>query len=158
MSKKLWTILVPMLILFSISSLLFKTKDASALCTDFSMKKPNNQPVSGIVNTDVVNPDIVITPMCAESLPMGWSTIRSGSTYVRTTSSGTRIYNRSGGSARARDDFFNVVAPNYTWRKYVTVNGVTFVKSPPQGDVRYYISSSGGEPTLNFGKDKIRYP
>lgn len=78
---------------------------------------------------------------------------------MKSTKGGTRIYSRKGGATRANKDFHSVIEPSASVRKYVKANGdITFVKSSASGYVRYYKSHSGQEPTLSYGKDKIRFP
>ncbi|MFC6040355.1 hypothetical protein ACFPYN_13075 [Paenisporosarcina macmurdoensis] len=103
--------------------------------------------------------DTIVEPMCTGyKSPMGWSGVRSTASLNNTTSSGTKIYhNSSGGFKRASADF-NKVATTSTTTKYVNTDGsITFVKRPTEGDVRLYYSSSGNNPSLWWGNEKIRY-
>jgi len=88
-----------------------------------------------------------------------WGNLVARSTYVRTTSSGTRQYTNSGNSTSAQIEFENIGTGEIT--QYVSGSNTTFVKRTPSGDVRLYLSSSKTEgaqrPSLSFLNDKIRF-
>lgn len=137
------------------SSFFFGGTDVSARCTSlYSISEDEVQK-----SDEVQKNDDLVTIQCGIGAPRGWQSGKNGSTYVKSTKGGTRIYSRKGGATRANKDFHSVIEPSASVRKYVKANGdITFVKSSASGYVRYYKSHSGQEPTLSYGKDKIRYP
>ncbi|MCM3585559.1 hypothetical protein M3182_07330 [Mesobacillus maritimus] len=142
--RKLFSVLISLALLFPLF-LIVDAKSTSAACYNPFTVTPNGD---------------IVEPYCSSGKlgPVGWSSVRSGARYSHTTSAGTKIYYKSGGSAQASSDFNTKVAPTVPYRKYVKDDGsVTLVKSPPEGDVRFYKSSSGSEPSLWWGKEKIRY-
>lgn len=141
--KKIVSILISLLLLFPFF-LIVETNSASASC----------------YHSYSVTSNDIVEPHCSSGKlgPVGWSSVRSGAKYDRSTKGGTKIYIKSGGAAQASSDF-NIVAPNVQYRKYINSDGsVTLVKLTPQGDVKLYKSSSGKEPTISWDeKEKIRY-
>ncbi|ELK44206.1 UNVERIFIED_CONTAM: hypothetical protein N8J90_00855 [Halobacillus marinus] len=160
MKKLIFTFL---LLLLALTPLLLGAKNVSAMCYGgWSIGEPSpmgdTTRDSNIVTDEHSSIKGGATIECGGGSPRGWGSVRSGSTYSHTTSKGTKIYNRSGGSSRANSDFWNTVSPGASYKKYVKYDGsTTFVKFPKEGNVRYYKSHSGQEPSLWFGKEKIRY-
>ncbi len=96
--------------------------------------------------------------MCSGGYPSGWTSVRSTAKFRNKTSSGTKIYEKSGGYKKADSDFRTKIETKAAIRKYVKDDGsVTFVKSSSAGDVRLYKSSTEKYPSVWFGKEKIRY-
>ncbi|SEM47417.1 hypothetical protein SAMN04489762_0157 [Terribacillus saccharophilus] len=162
MKRILLILLVPIL-LMSIG--LSNPNTSEAACRHWS--QGNDEPLEGKVEQhdknnkldETVNDeeDGTITIMCSGGVPSGWGSVRAGASYSHKTGGGTKIYTKNGGSSKANTDF-NSVASNVTYRKYLKEDGsVTFVKNTPQGDVRFYKSHSGNEPSLSWKNEKIRY-
>lgn len=152
-----------MLVLSSVTPLLFGAKDVNAQCdpwTPYSIEKSNKLSVDrNNIGESTGDSDGTITIQCSGGYPTGWSTVRSGSTFIKKTSKNTKIYRRYGGKSQASYDFFRTIAPDSSYRKYMKHDGsITYVKYTPEGNVIFY-KSKQSYPSLNFAdKEKIHYP
>lgn len=135
------------------SSMLWSMKDETQ--ADLTVSK---EFTSQIESNNEVN-QAIVEPMCGGGTPpAGWSGVRSKAVLNNTTSTGKKMYHNNNGGAKAAAADFNRVAVGTTTTKYVNTDGsVTLVKRSAQGDVRFYKSSSGGNPTIWWSNEKIRY-
>ncbi|MDN3451796.1 hypothetical protein QMA09_16525 [Planococcus sp. APC 3906] len=160
--KKFMSILVAL----SVFTLLWNSPNAQAACYGVWSMKDETQAdltvskefTSQIESNNEVN-QAIVEPMCGGGTPpAGWSGVRSKAVLNNTTSTGKKMYHNNNGGAKAAAADFNRVAVGTTTTKYVNTDGsVTLVKRSAQGDVRFYKSSSGGNPTIWWSNEKIRY-
>ncbi|MCH4828162.1 hypothetical protein [Planococcus halocryophilus] len=158
--------IMSILVVVTVFTLLWNSSNAQAACDGVWVIEDETQMELTISKeltelTDISNETnkSIIEPMCGGgTLPPGWSGVRSKATLNNTTSSGKKIYHNNKGGAKAASADFNKIAIGTTTTKYVNTDGsVTLVKRSVKGDVRFYKSSSGNNPTIWWNNEKIRY-
>ncbi|WLD92709.1 hypothetical protein [Alkalihalobacillus sp. AL-G] len=137
-------------VLLLTGSLMVSPETAGAACYDYPYsQKPMSQPLYK---------GEIITPECSGGAPVNWSVVRSGSSYRKTTSSGTKVYDKSGGYTKAKYEW-DQVSPDSTYRKYYKSDGTyTWVKFTPEGNVNLHRSHTDNMRwTVEWNIEKYRY-